>query len=93
MFSPEENAEGHKLKNQDFNRREVKPSLMTYNDNQGGFSPRPQRQLFDVTDMNLKCASCGKPIEKLPFRPNPERTKDLYCYDCNKNRPRNNYSR
>ena len=66
---------------------------MTFNNNQNGFGNRPQRQLFDVTEMNLKCAECGKEITQLPFRPNPERTNELYCFDCNKQRRPRNFSR
>lgn len=58
---------------------------MTYqqddNNNQdGGF----QRQMFDVTDMGLKCAECGTDITELPFKPNSDRP--VYCRECNRNR-------
>ena len=63
---------------------------MAYNDNQGGFGARPQRQLFDVTDLNLKCADCGTPITQLPFRPSSGR--DVFCFECNKKRNPRNFS-
>ncbi len=42
-------------------------------------SPRERgpRQLFDVSSMNLTCATCGKPITELPFQPSPDRP--VYC--------------
>ncbi len=51
---------------------------------------RPRAQMFDVTDMNLKCAQCGADITELPFKPSLDRP--VYCRDCNKNR-RNNFRR
>ena len=29
-----------------------------------------------------KCGKCSKPINKLPFKPNPERLDQLKCIDC-----------
>lgn len=57
------------------------------NDDQGGF--RPQRQMFDVTAMNITCAECGTAITELPFEPRQREDGtygQLYCYDCNKKR-------
>jgi CxxC-x17-CxxC domain-containing protein len=48
------------------------------------FGDRPQRQKFNVADMNLKCADCGTPITELPFKPSPDRP--VYCFECNKKR-------
>jgi len=31
---------------------------------------------------NWKCGKCSKPINKLPFKPNPERLDQLKCIDC-----------
>ena len=39
-----------------------------------------QRQMVDVSDMDIKCADCGKPITELPFKPDPNRK--VYCRDC-----------
>ncbi len=58
--------------------------------NNQGFGPRPQRQMFNVADMNLKCAECDTPITELPFKPAPDR--DVYCFECNKKR-RANFAR
>jgi CxxC-x17-CxxC domain-containing protein len=63
--------------------------LMAYNDDRG-FGPRPQRQMFNVSDMNLKCADCGVAITELPFKPAADRP--VYCFDCNKKR-RANFAR
>jgi len=49
-----------------------------------------QRQMFDVSDMNLKCAECGVDITQLPFKPSADRP--VYCRDCNRKR-RNNFKR
>ncbi len=53
---------------------------------QSGF----QRQMFDVTSMNLKCAQCQIPITELPFQPDANRP--VYCRECNQQR-RQNFSR
>ena len=45
---------------------------------QGGF----QRQMYDVSDMNIKCKDCGKAITQLPFQPDPARLDTLRCQDC-----------
>lgn len=52
---------------------------MTFDNTDGG-----QRQMFDVTSMNLKCANCGAAITELPFQPSPDRP--VYCRDCNRKR-------
>jgi len=50
---------------------------------------RPQKQMFDITALNITCAECGTPIAQMPFEPT---LKDdgtygkLYCYECNKKR-------
>ena len=45
---------------------------------QGGF----QRQMFDVSGMNIKCRDCGTPITQLPFNPDPARLDSIRCQDC-----------
>ncbi len=45
---------------------------------QGGF----QRQMFDVSEMNVKCCDCSTPITKLPFNPDPSRLDTIRCQDC-----------
>lgn len=45
--------------------------------------PRTPREMIDVADMGIKCASCSTPITQLPFR--PDRTQDIYCRDCFRN--------
>jgi len=56
---------------------------MAYDQSQQ-FGGRPQRQMFDVSSLALKCAQCGKDILELPFQPTPDRP--VYCFDCNKKR-------
>ncbi|OGY42408.1 MAG: hypothetical protein A2Y82_04675 [Candidatus Buchananbacteria bacterium RBG_13_36_9] len=56
---------------------------MAYNDN----GDRPQRQMFDVSSMGLKCAQCGADITELPFQPTADRP--VYCRDCNRARKQN----
>jgi len=50
------------------------------------FSERPhggfQRQIHDVSDMNIKCMDCGVDINQLPFQPDPARLDSLRCKDC-----------
>jgi len=41
-----------------------------------------QRQMFDISDMNIKCCDCGTPITQLPFQPDPARLDSLRCQDC-----------
>lgn len=48
------------------------------------FSGRPQRQMYDVSAMGLKCASCGVDITQLPFQPSTDRP--VYCQECNRQR-------
>lgn len=45
---------------------------------QGGF----QRQMFDVSEMNIKCRDCGTSITQLPFKPDPSRLDSIRCQDC-----------
>jgi CxxC-x17-CxxC domain-containing protein len=44
----------------------------------------PQRKMYDVSSMNLKCAECGVAITELPFQPSTDRP--VYCRDCNRSR-------
>lgn len=46
----------------------------------GGFS----RQMYDVSAMGLKCATCGKDVLELPFEPKADRP--VYCRECNPKR-------
>jgi CxxC-x17-CxxC domain-containing protein len=48
--------------------------------------PFPQRQMFDVSALGLKCADCGVDIAELPFQPTPG--KPVYCRECNAKRRR-----
>lgn len=41
-----------------------------------------QRQMFDVSEMNIKCRDCGTPITQLPFNPDPSRLDTIRCQDC-----------
>jgi len=45
---------------------------------QSGF----QRQMSDVSNMNIKCCDCGTSITQLPFNPDPERLNTIRCQDC-----------
>ncbi len=45
---------------------------------EGGF----QRQMFDVSGMNIKCRDCGTSITQLPFQPDPARLESIRCQDC-----------
>lgn len=50
---------------------------------------RPQRQMYDVTALNLTCSECNTPIKELPFEPTKRQDGTygrLFCYDCNKKR-------
>ena len=51
---------------------------MTFDSNMGG--GRPPRQMYDVSAMGLKCASCSADINELPFEPSGDRP--VYCRDC-----------
>ena len=70
---------------------------MAYQDyNNGG--QRPQRQMYDITALNITCTECGTPITQLPFEPTEKDDGTfgrLYCFDCNKkrmaNRPRRDF--
>ena len=56
------------------------------------YQNRPQRQMFDVTDLNMKCTECGTDIKELPFQPT-KRDDDtygrIYCQECNRARRKN----
>lgn len=55
------------------------------------YQNRPQRQLFDVTDLGLKCAECGVDIKELPFQPTKKDDDTygrIYCQECNRKRRR-----
>lgn len=41
-----------------------------------------QKQMFDVTEMNIKCRDCGTAITQLPFNPDPARLDSIRCQDC-----------
>ena len=42
--------------------------------------------MHDVRAFNLKCESCGKDIEELPFLPLTS-SRPVFCRDCNAKRP------
>lgn len=53
---------------------------------------RPQRQMFDITALNIVCSGCGAAINELPFEPTKKEDGtfgDLFCYECNKKRNAN----
>jgi CxxC-x17-CxxC domain-containing protein len=62
----------------------TKVLTMAYSNYQNDNGGAPQRQMFDVSALNLKCAECGAPITQLPFQPSGDRP--VYCRDCNRNR-------
>jgi hypothetical protein len=41
-----------------------------------------QRQMHDVSGMNIKCRDCGTAIDQLPFQPDPARLDTIRCQDC-----------
>jgi DNA-directed RNA polymerase subunit RPC12/RpoP len=41
-----------------------------------------ERQMFDVSGMNIKCCDCGTPITQLPFNPDPNRLDSIRCQEC-----------
>jgi len=41
-----------------------------------------QRQMFDVSEMNIICKDCGAPIAQLPFNPDPNRLNSIRCQEC-----------
>ncbi len=56
------------------------------------YQNRPQRQLFDVSDLSLTCAECGTEIKELPFQPTKRDDGSygrIYCQECNRARRRN----
>ena len=69
--------------------RQVTITQMAYQDFNG--APRPQKQMFDVTSLNITCSECGAAIDKLPFEPTQKEDGTygkLFCYECNKKRMR-----
>lgn len=57
---------------------------MAYQDND-----RPQRQMYDITALNITCSECGAAITQLPFEPTQKDDGTygkLFCYECNKKR-------
>jgi len=59
-------------------------------------SARPQREMFDISDLEIVCAECGTNVDKLPFRPTEREDGGygrLYCYECNKKRMKNRDAR
>ena len=54
----------------------------------GGGNFRPQRQIFDVSDLGIKCAECQKDVKELPFKPTNKGEGmgygKIYCRECNK---------
>ncbi|MDO8493211.1 MAG: hypothetical protein Q7S19_01565 [bacterium] len=56
---------------------------MFQDNNGGGYSPKPQRQMFQG---NWKCGTCNGEITQLPFEPDPSRLGTLLCRDCHKNK-------
>jgi CxxC-x17-CxxC domain-containing protein len=48
---------------------------MAYQQNDDG----SERQMYDVDE---KCSKCGARIDKLPFKPNPDRVDRLMCLEC-----------
>ena len=50
----------------------------------------PNRQMYDVSSMNLKCATCSVEIKELPFQPSGNRP--VYCKECNRGRARSSGS-
>lgn len=52
---------------------------------------RPQRQTFDVSGLNLKCAECDAVIDRLPFEPTLKEDGTygkIFCFECNRQRRR-----
>jgi len=45
---------------------------------QGDYQP----QMFDVSDMDVKCCDCGKKIDQLRFKPDPARLDTIRCPEC-----------
>lgn len=58
---------------------------MPYNNDRGfgGDFNRPQRQMYDVSALNIKCCDCGVEIKELPFNPDPNKPLDrIRCPEC-----------
>ena len=47
--------------------------------NRGGGGDSFQRKMHEG---NWKCSKCGSSITQLPFEPSPDRTDQLQCRDC-----------
>jgi hypothetical protein len=50
---------------------------------------RPQRQMFNIADLNITCSECGAAITELPFQPTQREDGTygrLFCFECNKTR-------
>ena len=45
---------------------------------EGGF----QSEMFDVSQMDIKCRDCSAPITQLPFNPDPARLDSIRCQEC-----------
>lgn len=45
---------------------------------EGGF----RSEMFDVSQMDIKCRDCGTPITQLPFNPDPTRLDSIRCQEC-----------
>lgn len=57
---------------------------------QGGY----QRQMYDVSGLNLTCSMCNAAITELPFQPTKREDGTygkLYCKECNAKRPRRQF--
>lgn len=52
----------------------------------------PNRQMYDVSSMNLKCATCSVEIKELPFQPSGG-NRPVYCKECNRGRARSSGAR
>ena len=50
--------------------------------NEGSQGEGFQRQMFDVSNQNIKCRDCEAPITQLPFDPDPSRLDSIRCRDC-----------
>jgi DNA-directed RNA polymerase subunit RPC12/RpoP len=67
---------------------------MAYQNNQGSnqgnqssdYQGFRQRQMVDVSTMNIKCCECGAEIKELPFNPDPARLDQIRCRDCMRKR-------
>ncbi len=60
---------------------------MAYDNNSGGGFGGGERVMHQAGDSDgctggWLCSQCQKPIEKLPFKPDPARLNQLKCRDC-----------